>query len=264
VEAGMLDGLITSRSIPSHFHVITGISAGGLNAGFLHHFDNVSDALSPLKELYTNTKTHDIYESDLVGIFSRWSIYNNSPLEKTLTAVLGNTTQSLHPPIVLIGASNLLTEELDVFSFGSLSFEDKINVLMSTTAIPFVFPPRSFQNTLYIDGGVISNELITQAIGEVQCSFYNITFMNARPKYKATATIDGFMSYASAVVRMILNTFDYELAQTTSCTFPKGQINACFPTSNELNQYSMLDFDHGGELYELGRLHHECITYPLC
>ena len=264
VEAGILDGLVMSHSIPTHFDVITGISAGGLNAGLLHHFDNVSDALPLLKELYMTTKTQDIYESNMMGIFSRWSIYDNSPLEKTLHAILGNTTQSLYPPIVLIGASNLITEELDVFSLGALSFEEKIDVLMSTTAIPLVFPPRSFQNTWYIDGGVISNEMITQAIGEIQCSFYNITHINARPKYKAANTIHGFVSYVSAVVRMLLNTFDDPLAQATSCTFPKGQINACFPISEELNQYSILDFDHGGELYELGRLHHECSTYPLC
>ena len=33
---------------------------------------------------------------------------------------------------------------------------------MSTSAIPLAFPPRKYNNALYIDGGVISNEIIPQ------------------------------------------------------------------------------------------------------
>lgn len=264
VEAGILDGLVSSGQIPSQFDVITGISAGGLNAAFLYHFDNVTSAIPKMQELYATTKTADIYQSDIFGIFTRWSIYNNAPLEKTLNNVLGHTNQTANPPIVLIGASNVLTEKLDVYSFHDLSFQDKIDVLMSTTAIPFIFPPRTFRNGLYVDGGVISNEMITQAIGEVECNFYNITFISASTQDKNTNKVDGLFSYLSAVVRMIFRTFDYQLAQVSTCTYPIGQITACFPTSESLNQYSIFDFDHGTELYELGKQENECETYELC
>jgi predicted acylesterase/phospholipase RssA len=264
VEAGILDGLVSSEQIPSQFDVITGISAGGLNAGFLYHFQNVTSAIPKLQELYSTTKTADIYESDIFGIFSRWSIYNNKPLENTLNQVLGHTNQTANPPIVLIGASNVLTEQLDVFSFHDLSFQEKVDVLMSTTAIPFIFPPRTFRNGLYVDGGVISNEMITQAIGEVQCNFYNITFISASTRDKNTNKVDGLFSYLSAVVRMIFRTFDNQLAQVSSCTYPKGQITACFPTSEELNNYSIFDFDHGSQLYELGKQNNECEVFQLC
>jgi predicted acylesterase/phospholipase RssA len=264
VEAGILDGLVSSEQIPSQFDVITGISAGGLNAGFLYYFQNVTSAIPKLQELYSTTKTADIYESDIFGIFSRWSIYNNKPLENTLNHVLSHTNQTANPPIVLIGASNVLTEQLDVFSFHDLSFQEKIDVLMSTTAIPFIFPPRTFRNGLYVDGGVISNEMITQAIGEVQCNFYNITFISASTRDKNTNKVDGLFSYLSAVVRMIFRTFDNQLAQVSSCTYPKGQITACFPTSEELNNYSIFDFDHGSQLYELGKQNNECEVFQLC
>lgn len=264
VEAGMLDSLSSSHKIPHDFKVITGISAGGLNAAFLYHFENVTTALPPLKELYTTLQTKDIYESDILGIFKRWSIYNNAPLEQTLITVLGNMNQTSRPPIVLIGASNILTEKLDVYSFDKLTFEDKIGLLMSTSAIPVIFPPRTFQNGLYVDGGVISNEMINQAIGEIQCHFYNITFISASSKKTGMNKVDGLFSYLSTVVRMIMSTFDYQLAQTSTCTYPKGQINACYPTSSELSNYSILDFDHGLELYELGKKENECIVYQLC
>lgn len=264
VEAGMLDSLVTREIVPSRFDVITGISAGGLNAGFLYHFDNVTDALPHMKTIYETTKTVDVYTSDVFGIFSRWSIYDNSPLENTLIQVLQHTTPASHPPIVLLGASNVLTEHLDVFRFDTLSFEDKINALMSTTAIPLAFPPRAWNNQLYVDGGVISNEMITQAIGEMECNYYNITFISASSKNNVTNHVSGLFSFVSAVVHMLFRTFDYQLAQVSTCTYPKGQINACFPTSIELNKYSIFDFDEGGTLYELGKESNECTTYQLC
>ena len=264
VEAGILDSLVSNEQIPSRFDVVTGISAGGLNAAFLYHFENVTSALPGLKQLYETTKTQDIYVSDILGIFTRWSIYDNSPLEKMLNQVLGNTPQTSNPPTVLIGASNIITEQLDVFSFEELSFEDQINALMSTTAIPFIFPPRTFQGSLYVDGGVISNEMITQAIGEMQCNYYNVTFISASTKDKGNNNITGLFSYLSAVVRMIFRTFDNQLAQASSCKYPMGQINACYPTGDELDNYSIFDFDHGADLYNLGQTQHECTTYQLC
>jgi predicted patatin/cPLA2 family phospholipase len=264
VEAGILDALVSSEQIPSRFDVVTGISAGALNAAFLYHYENVTEALPSMKEIYSTTKTKDIYVSDIFGIFTRWSVYDNTPLEKTLISVLSKTNQTANPPTVLIGASNVITEQLDVFSFQNLSFDDKINILMSTTAIPLIFPPRPFHGYLYVDGGVISNEMITQAIGEIQCDYYNITFISASTQDKNNNKVDGFFSYLSAVVRTIFHTFDYQLAQASSCTFPKGQINACFPTSTDLNNYSIFDFDHGLDLYMIGKESNECTTYELC
>jgi len=264
VEAGMLDGLVSNGLIPSRFDVITGISAGGLNAGFLYYYENVTSALPAMKTMYTRTKTSDVYVSDLWDLFSRWSLYDNGPLEKMLTQVLENTTPTAYPPTVLIGASNLLTEELDVFSFHDLPFQGKIDVLMATSSIPLVFPPRIFQQGLYVDGGVISNEMIHQAIGEIQCPFYNITFISAHPKGKGNQDITGLFSYVSALIGMIFRTFDNQMAQVSTCTYPKGNIHACYPTSPELDEYSILDFDNGLTLYQLGQESTECMTYDLC
>jgi predicted patatin/cPLA2 family phospholipase len=264
VEAGILDSLVSTQQIPSRFDVITGISAGGLNAGFLYYYENVTSALPIMKQIYTRTHTQDVYVSDIWDIFSRWSLYDNGPLEKTLIQVLENTLPVATPPLVLIGASNIITEELDVFRFHDLTFHDRINVMMATSSIPIAFPPRAFQGSLYVDGGVISNEMIHQAIGEIQCSFYNITFISAHPKGKGNKDITGLFSYISAIVRMIFRTFDNQMAQVSTCAYPKGQINACYPTSEELDKYSMLDFDNGLTLYELGKASNECTPYPLC
>lgn len=264
VEVGILDGLTTEGSIPNKYDIITGISAGGLNVGFLSYFDDILSALPVMKSIYSNITTDDVYKTDYLGILSRWSIYDNSPLEKTLTNILETTKQSTNPPVTIIGATNVYTEELDIFKFNELSIGDKINILMSTSAIPLAFPPRKYNNALYVDGGVISNEIINQAIGFIECSYYNITFVSASSKNPRNNTITGLFSYVNAVLHLLFKTFDYQLAQVSTCTYPKGQINACFPTSPELDKYSILDFDNGLALYELGKKSNKCIQYELC
>ena len=264
VEVGILDSLVSNGQVPNRFDVVTGISAGGLNAGFLSYFDDVSSAIPSMINIFSNITTQSVYTTDYLGIFTRWSIYDNSPLEATLTNILQTTTQSQNPPLTLIGASNVYTEQLDIFKFNNLSLTDKINVLMSTSAIPLAFPPRKYNNALYVDGGVISNEIINQAIGELDCPFYNITFVSASSRTPGTVEVTGLVSYISAIFHLLFRTFDYQLAQVTNCTYPKGQINACFPTSPELENYSILDFDNGYALYELGKQSNECIQYELC
>jgi predicted acylesterase/phospholipase RssA len=261
---GIIDSLVSTERIPNTFDVITGISTGGLNAAFLSHFNNVSSALPYMYNIFSNLHTKDIYTPHYLGIFSKWAIYDNSPLEKTLGNILQSAPHNPNPPLTLIGASNVYTERLDIFKYTELSHDDKINVLMSPRAIPVIFPPRKYNGGLYVDGGVISNEIIDQVIGQINCSFYNVTFISARSKDVANNGITGLFSYLSAVVHMILSTFDYQLAQVTTCVNPKGVISACFPTSPDLGKYSVLDFDNEAALYELGKANNGCIEYQLC
>ena len=265
VEMGILDSLVTTKQIPDRFDVITGISTGGINAAFLSHFDNVSSALPYMYNIFSNLHTKDIYTPHYLGIFSKWAIYDNSPLEKTLGNILQSAPHNANPPpLTLIGASNVYTERLDVFKYTELPHNDKIDVLMSTSAIPVIFPPRKYNGGLYVDGGVIANELIDQVIGQIPCQFYNVTFISARAKDGVNNGITGLFSYLSAIVHMILNTFDYQLAQVTTCVNPKGAIKACFPTSPDLAKYSVLDFDNEAVLYELGKANNGCVEYQLC
>ena len=264
VEMGILDSLVTSKQISNRFDVITGISTGGLNAAFLSHFDNVSSALPYMYNIFSNLHTKDIYTPHYLGIFSKWAIYDNSPLEKTLGNILQSAPHNANPPLTLIGASNVYTERLDVFKYTELPHDDKIDVLMSTSAIPVIFPPRKYNGGLYVDGGVISNEIIDQVIGQINCQFYNVTFISARAKDGVNNSVTGLFSYLSAIVNMILSTFDSQLAQITTCVNPKGAIKACFPTSPDLAKYSVLDFDNEAALYELGKGNNGCVEYQLC
>ena len=69
---------------------------------------------------------------------------------------LGSTKQS-----TLIGSTNLNTAHLDIYEYHKLNNEQQIDLLMATSAIPVVFPPVKFNNYLYVDGGEMFNEIIT-------------------------------------------------------------------------------------------------------
>lgn len=259
IEIGILDELVSTKQIPPFFDVITGISAGGLNAGILSFFNDIPTALPNLIDMYSTIRNSDIYYVSI----NNWSIYNNSPLEKTLNMFLQLLSIPKYPPVVIIGATNLYTEELDIFVVNNMSLSEKIDILMSTTAIPIIFPPRKYNNTLYVDGGLISNEIINQVMGFIDCNYYNITYISARPKHDIN-NITNVVSYISALIRTLFTTFDSQLAQMTKCAYPKGEINACFPTDPVLGKFNMLDFDHGKELYVSGKRNHKCIKYSLC
>jgi patatin-like phospholipase/acyl hydrolase len=265
VEMGVLDSVTNDGRAPVNFDIITGISAGGLNTGFLSYYNNVRDALKDIKNIYANLTTPQIYERDIIGIFSEWSIYNTKPLENTLTNILRNKTPISNGPISLIGSTNTNTTQLDVFVFHpNFTVSEKVNILMATSAIPFVFPPRFINTNIYVDGGVISNELITESIGVLPCNWYNITFISASPKNNNSVMVTGLFTYVDLIVQTLLNSFDSQFASISNCSYPRGNIRACYPTSPLLDNYSILDFNNGEILYNLGLSSNECKDIPLC
>lgn len=265
-QMGTLDYLISAGIAPDSYDILTGISAGGLNAAFLSYSSNVSASLPAIRNIYENLTTSQIYSNNILHILSTYGIYSTAPLENTLAGIIESHSGS--GPITLIGATNVVRQTLDVFRYDlAPTIEERIDILMSTSAIPIVFPPRIMNGFLYVDGGVISNEMIQQAVSQKSCAFYNFTFVSAGPPDAGNRTVDGFFSYISAIGSLLLNTFDYQLAEyeSVSCVEkPRGLIQACFPTETALNQYSILDFNNGATLYALGRSGAECMNYQFC
>lgn len=264
VEMGMLEGLSNSGVLPKKYDIITGISAGGLNAGFLSYYEYYADAFPLVRSIFQNLTTPDVYTTDILGILTHWSIYDNSPLKNTLSGIFSGLSNVGIPHMTLIGASNVDTQHLDIYHFDNLTFTDKINVLLSTSAIPFVFPPHNYNGNLYVDGGVISDELITQVVGQIPCDFYNVTFLSAEGKNTGKVVVNGLFSYVSAVFHLLSATFDNQLARNSDCKYPIGSVYACYPDGILLQNYSILDFNHGMDLYNIGYRHHTCETLPLC
>ena len=267
VEVGILSSLYENNAIPSDFDVISGISAGGLNAGFLSYFNDTEQGISELYNVYANMQNDDVYKLDLLGILENWSIYSTKPLHDTLSGVIDNKTpDTIHTPFTIVGTSNVEKEHLDIYHFNELNNVDKVSLLLSTSAIPVVFPPQHFRGQLYVDGGVISNEIIYQSLQYVSCDFYNVLFISASEHKEQNVKVDGLFSYLSSVVKLLYHTFNYQISEIThnTCANPIGKLTTCFPNSTELDTYSILDFNNGKTLFQLAKENNYCNEYPLC
>lgn len=56
-----------------------------------------------------------------------------------------------------VNGYNILTGKTDYFRLNDYKGEDIVKLLMASSALPIVYPPVSFQNGLYWDGGLLDN-----------------------------------------------------------------------------------------------------------
>lgn len=104
---------------------------------------------------------------------------------------------------------------MDIFNLGDYDMEDKIKVLMTTSAIPIVFPPIEFNNSLYVDGGIISNSIINGIESVIKCDTYNITYITTSSPLQTEGTnnITNIYDYTKRVIEVIKYDFNNELAE---------------------------------------------------
>jgi NTE family protein len=245
VEIGILKKI--NELNPKKYNMYTGISAGGLNAGFLSFYDDLSTGIKRAETLYSGMRNFKVYRLlPETGV----SLLNTEPLFDTLTSVVSKMPNK---PFIktLIGATNLYTGKLDVFQFDTKTALDQVKILMSTSAIPVVFPPISYNNYLYADGGTLSNELLD--VIHVN-DYLNITYITPGNQLEEDDT--PITSIKDMIVRSFqIITSNYNNPYSTInqvCDKPYGEINNYFVDSKYLDDYNMLNFDDGQELIDIG------------
>lgn len=245
VEIGILKRLQEIEN--KQFDLYTGISAGALNAGYLSYYKNLNLGIKNAELLYTDIRNRMIY--DLLpntGI----SLLNTLPLQKTLANIVKTmpTPPTIH---TLIGATNLYSGKLDIYNFEDQSDEDKVSLLMASSAIPGMFPPVKFKSQLYADGGTLSNELIDV---EHDDTYLNITFITPYEDYVYNDTpIHSIMDMLCRTAMIVLSNFNNPMsALNENCRVPIGEINKYYVPPDVLKGYNILNFDNGSELVDIG------------
>lgn len=166
-QAGVINGL--QNSLNPKWDLITGVSAGSLNGGFLGLFpqEKQVEAIDTLKDIWLNVINESrIYTWNHIINPNNWySILNNDPLRDFISETLQKYGAKVQRPL-LIGTTDLSTGGRIVYNESDLNIglDNYTHSLMASTAIPVLFPPENYQNTLYIDGGMVSNELILPSI----------------------------------------------------------------------------------------------------
>jgi len=257
VEIGILKRI--NEIEKKQYDTYTGISAGGLNAGFLCYYKDLTIGIKNAELLYSTMKNKMVYE---VSPHNKLSLLNTEPLFNTLTKIINKMGKE---PVVntYIGATNLYTGRLDIFNFNDNNDADKVLLLMSTSAIPVVFPPISYSNYMYADGGTLSNELLDIFHDG---SYLNITYITT------TEGINEISEPITTLEEMIMRTIEIVVGNyndpitkiNQNCKTPYGEVNMFYVDSNYLDDYNMLNFDNGKELIDIGYNYMETKKYMLC
>lgn len=255
VEIGILDKINSMET--KKYDIYTGISAGGLNVGFLSHFDNLKQGLYEVKNIYSELKNRNVFE-----IFpnTNVSLLNTEPLRKTITKTLSKLGSTNQP--TLIGSTNLNTAHLDIYEYHKLNNEQQIDLLMATSAIPVIFPPIKFNNYLYVDGGEMFNEIITDITSD---KFINVTFITPSNGIKPNYDIVTFKDIVKRNIDIVTSTFNNQIYKANvNCEKPRGVIYMWYCDSSTLSGYSSLDFNYGDDLIKIGYDNAKYDVYNLC
>ncbi len=150
-----------------HFDWIVGTSIGALNAALVGQND-----LEMLESMWLKIRSNDVYKLPDPGHLRRvifgqqLGLLNTAPLEQLLRSCISLERLKTGPSKVGFVTTDLCGLRTKVITSDEIhSQEDLIDVLMASSAIPLLFPPRSLKGEgCWIDGGLVRNTPIQAAI----------------------------------------------------------------------------------------------------
>jgi len=261
VEIGILKRLMEVEN--KKYDIYTGISAGALNAAFLSYFTDIRKGILTGEQIYSSLNNKMIYDIlPTTGV----SVFNTVPLHKTLTNIITNmpTKPQIH---TLIGATNLYSGNLDIYNFEDNDDENKVLLMMSSSAIPGLFPPIEYNKQLYADGGTLSNELLlVENKNRNRNNYLNITFISPYEGYLYNdEPIDSLTNMLKRTLTIILSNYNNPLAtMNQNCGSPIGEINKYFVSAKYLEGYNIMNFDKGPKLIDIGYQYMQYKKYKIC
>ena len=260
VEIGIFKRILELDPKYKTYDLYTGISAGALNSGFLSYFKDPKKGISDVEKIYAGLKNHMIYDVLPLTVVS---VFNTQPLFNTLTKVISKMPQKTAIR-TLIGATNMYSGNLDIYTFEDQSAEDKVLLMMASSAIPGLFPPIYYKDWVYADGGTLSNELLQ--LESTNGKYLNITYITPYNSYNYNdAQIDSLEMMLKRVVSILLANYNDPLTTMyQNCKNPIGELNQFYVPSEYLEGYTMLNFDHGKELIDIGYNYLQTKKYKLC
>ncbi len=258
IEVGILKKI--RETYPVKYDRYTGISAGGLNSGFLSHYLNINEGINDIELMYSTIRNRDVYE---VLPHPGNSLLNTDPLYKTITSIIQDMKSE---PVIdtLIGTANMYTGNLDIYKYHEThSLEDKVLLLMCSSAIPVVFPPIKYKDYLYADGGTLSNELLDVVHSP---DYLNITFISPYgPMVENDTPIDSIKEMVVRTLQIVSKNYNNQFTRLNhDCETPYGEINYYYVDSESLTGYNMLNFDTGADLIKIGYNNMKSKKYRLC
>lgn len=231
------------------YDLITGISVGSLNAFYLSHFENFEEGINSMKDIWFDLKSKDIYEFSVFNPYEYWSIYDTKPLWDTFGNILKDLPQG-DKTRTIVGSTNLNENKLEIFDIHTFDDEMQKMLLLASSAIPIAFPPIHINDTYYVDGGFITNEILFEVDKFMKCDEYNITVILTDNPNDNFQYINNIEDYIDVLIKGMLKNFDLQLLKFKSI----------FKNSNIIIHYidkpkniTMLNFDNSKYVYKYSK-----------
>jgi len=199
--AGFLRGWAENPTYPRpDFDLVTGVSAGGMLAPVAFSGSENDAALDTFRGLDQD----DVFRRrPLLSLASSPAFFDVSPLEKTIKGLLNDdliedvAQHHRDGAKLLVMAVNLDNTRATVFDLGEIAAgpipiemrrDCLAEIMLASSAIPGVFPPRNIGGQLYADGG-LRDQIFLQ---EVESARVLVARETGRPvQIKATIVING-------------------------------------------------------------------------
>ena len=161
-QAGVLNKL---HDTGKRWDIITGISVGSLNGMMLGMFKETyqQQGMDLVKMVWLNITTSNIYRWNWNPLYDQ-SLLDNTYLNDTVNKI-SEQYGGVAKRDIIIGAVSLNTGLLRLFNRSDFSSPSRSSdIVMASSSIPLIFPPRYLDGEYYVDGGTFSNELVRPAI----------------------------------------------------------------------------------------------------
>jgi predicted acylesterase/phospholipase RssA len=165
-EAGIIDE-ITENDPDRHYDILTGISVGSINSGFLAQAKRgeLREFSIKLNELWFGVEGNkDIYKKTIWGVLRlAWEtgVFNTEPLRELITANFDPQLVRDSGNVLRFGCVDLLTGR---YVESTEHSDNLIDWMMASAALPFAFPTPHIGEGIYTDGGMRSPTAISAAI----------------------------------------------------------------------------------------------------
>ena len=162
IQVGMLRALADRGIVPD---TIVATSVGAINGAFIASHGVTSEALDELAALWRSVRRAQIFPLEpLTGLLgflgAKRNLVPGVALRRLVTRnVVHERLEDLPIPLHVV-ACDVLTGSEVLLSRGTLA-----NAVLASAAIPGVLPAVEWDGRLLIDGGVVDNTPISQAIG---------------------------------------------------------------------------------------------------
>lgn len=167
-EAGAFDSFVKQLPpIEVAYDIITGVSAGSMNAGAMGLFKQGDEVAANdfLQQFWFNLTKQEVYtiKGPLEILFGN-SVLDNEPLRRTLTGYAN--TYGINRDLI-VGTTNFDTGAFTRFN-QTIGVTEFLEAVISSSSLQLVFPPQNWRNSTWVDGGVVNNIDMMAAVNYCQ------------------------------------------------------------------------------------------------